>query len=100
MYVSDSLGVMSIGFMLPNQDDAVIWRGGDFSNNSEQLLSMNRADDQFLACIRLQSFYDNLMYIKLPFLLSFGTACSSSIDRASQKRPDQAVSQRRGLGHS
>ena len=27
VYVSDNLGVMSIGFMLPNQDDAVIWRG-------------------------------------------------------------------------
>lgn len=23
----DNLGVMSIGFMLPNPDDAVIWRG-------------------------------------------------------------------------
>ena len=27
VYVSDNLGVMSIGFMLPNADDAVIWRG-------------------------------------------------------------------------
>uniref|UniRef100_A0A7S2UWA7 Cytosolic Fe-S cluster assembly factor NUBP1 homolog n=1 Tax=Fibrocapsa japonica TaxID=94617 RepID=A0A7S2UWA7_9STRA len=27
VYVSDLLGVMSIGFMLPGQDDAVIWRG-------------------------------------------------------------------------
>jgi Mrp family chromosome partitioning ATPase len=27
VYVDDNLGVMSIGFMLPNQDDAVIWRG-------------------------------------------------------------------------
>lgn len=27
VYVEDSLAVMSIGFMLPNQDDAVIWRG-------------------------------------------------------------------------
>ena len=27
VYVEDNLGVMSIGFMLPNQDDAVIWRG-------------------------------------------------------------------------
>lgn len=27
VYVSDNLGVMSIGFMLPNPDDAVVWRG-------------------------------------------------------------------------
>ncbi len=27
VYVEDNLGVMSIGFMLPNADDAVIWRG-------------------------------------------------------------------------
>jgi Mrp family chromosome partitioning ATPase len=27
VYVSDNLGVMSVQFMLPNRDDAVIWRG-------------------------------------------------------------------------
>ena len=27
VYVNENLGVMSIGFMLPNRDDAVIWRG-------------------------------------------------------------------------
>jgi Mrp family chromosome partitioning ATPase len=27
VYVADNLGVMSIQFLLPNQDDAVIWRG-------------------------------------------------------------------------
>ena len=27
VYVEDNLGVMSIGFMLPNPDDAIIWRG-------------------------------------------------------------------------
>jgi Mrp family chromosome partitioning ATPase len=27
VFVSDNLGVMSIGFMLPNPDEAVIWRG-------------------------------------------------------------------------
>merc|ERR1719203_1981863 len=27
VYVDDKLAVMSIGFMLPNQDDAIIWRG-------------------------------------------------------------------------
>jgi len=27
VYINDRLAVMSIGFMLPNQDDAIIWRG-------------------------------------------------------------------------
>lgn len=27
VYVNDNLSVMSIGFMLPNEDDAIIWRG-------------------------------------------------------------------------
>lgn len=27
VFASDNIGVMSIGFMLPNRDDAVIWRG-------------------------------------------------------------------------
>jgi len=27
VYVQENLGVMSIGFMLPNPDDAIIWRG-------------------------------------------------------------------------
>lgn len=27
VYVEDNLGVMSIGFMLPSKDDAIIWRG-------------------------------------------------------------------------
>lgn len=27
VYVEDNLGVMSIGFMLPSSDDAIIWRG-------------------------------------------------------------------------
>ena len=27
VYVDDNLGVMSIGFMLPNADDAIVWRG-------------------------------------------------------------------------
>ena len=27
VYVDDRLGVMSIGFLLPDKDDAVIWRG-------------------------------------------------------------------------
>ena len=27
VYLEDNFAVMSIGFMLPNKDDAVIWRG-------------------------------------------------------------------------
>lgn len=27
VFVADNLGVMSVGFMLGNQDEAVIWRG-------------------------------------------------------------------------
>jgi Mrp family chromosome partitioning ATPase len=27
VYIQDNLGVMSIGFMLPSNDDAIIWRG-------------------------------------------------------------------------
>lgn len=27
VYVNENLAVMSIGFLLPNADDAVIWRG-------------------------------------------------------------------------
>ena len=27
VWLNDNFGVMSIGFMLPNDDDAVIWRG-------------------------------------------------------------------------
>jgi Mrp family chromosome partitioning ATPase len=27
VYVSDNLSIMSIGFMLPNPDEAIIWRG-------------------------------------------------------------------------
>jgi len=43
VYVSDTLGVMSIGFMLPNPDDAIIWRGIDlilmFSHHHHYLLN-------------------------------------------------------------
>lgn len=27
VWIDDNLGVMSIGFMLPDTDDAIIWRG-------------------------------------------------------------------------
>ncbi|KAK9475879.1 P-loop containing nucleoside triphosphate hydrolase protein [Lipomyces japonicus] len=38
VYVADNLGMMSVGFMLPNQDDAVIWRGAKKSGLIKQFL--------------------------------------------------------------
>ncbi|KAJ0412081.1 hypothetical protein ATCC90586_004001 [Pythium insidiosum] len=38
VYVEDNLGVMSIGFMLPNADDAIIWRGPKKSGIIKQFL--------------------------------------------------------------
>lgn len=38
VYVGDNLGVMSIGFMLPNLDDAIIWRGPKKSGIIKQFL--------------------------------------------------------------
>lgn len=38
VYVDDNLGVMSIGFMLPNADDAIIWRGPKKSGIIKQFL--------------------------------------------------------------
>ncbi|KFK39308.1 hypothetical protein AALP_AA3G227700 [Arabis alpina] len=39
VYVQDNLGVMSIGFMLPNTDDAVIWRGPRKNSLIKQFLT-------------------------------------------------------------
>jgi Mrp family chromosome partitioning ATPase len=39
VYVHDNLGVMSIGFMLPGSDDAVIWRGPRKNGLIRQFLS-------------------------------------------------------------
>mmetsp|Transcript_17425 Transcript_17425/g.17514 ORF Transcript_17425/g.17514 Transcript_17425/m.17514 type:complete len:375 (-) Transcript_17425:138-1262(-) len=39
VYVTDNLGVMSIGFMLPSTDDAVIWRGPKKNGLIKQFLS-------------------------------------------------------------
>ncbi|ANB13429.1 Nbp35p [Sugiyamaella lignohabitans] len=38
IYVSDNLGMMSIGFMLPNEDDAIIWRGAKKNGLIKQFL--------------------------------------------------------------
>ena len=47
VYVEDNLAVMSIGFMLPNQDDAVIWRGPRKNSLIKQFLKVNA----HLSCI-------------------------------------------------
>ena len=39
VYVSENLSVMSIGFMLPNRDDAVIWRGAKKHGLIQQFLT-------------------------------------------------------------
>ncbi|KAJ3036010.1 cytosolic Fe-S cluster assembly factor nbp35 [Rhizophlyctis rosea] len=38
VYVNDNLAVMSVGFMLQNQDDAVIWRGAKKNGMIKQFL--------------------------------------------------------------
>lgn len=38
VYLESNLGVMSIGFMLPNPDDAVIWRGARKNGLIKQFL--------------------------------------------------------------
>ncbi|CAN0148504.1 unnamed protein product, partial [Hapterophycus canaliculatus] len=39
VWVTDGLGVMSIGFMLPQQDNAVIWRGPKKNGLIKQFLT-------------------------------------------------------------
>lgn len=39
VYVDDNLGVMSIGFMLPSADDAIIWRGPKKNGLIKQFLT-------------------------------------------------------------
>lgn len=43
VYLDDNLGVMSIGFMLPNPDDAVIWRGPRKNGLIKQFLKARRS---------------------------------------------------------
>ena len=49
VYVDDNLGVMSVGFILPNPDDAVIWRGPRKNGLIKQFLKdVNWGDIDFL----------------------------------------------------
>lgn len=41
VWVTDGLGVMSIGFMLPQQDNAVIWRGPKKNGLIKQFLTVS-----------------------------------------------------------
>ena len=41
VYVEDNLAVMSIGFLLPNPDDAVIWRGPRKNGLIKQFLKVS-----------------------------------------------------------
>ena len=43
VYVNDNLGVMSIGFLLPDKDDAVIWRGPRKNGLIKQFLKVGSA---------------------------------------------------------
>jgi len=43
VYVEDNLAVMSIGFLLPNPDDAVIWRGPRKNGLIKQFLKARAA---------------------------------------------------------
>ena len=46
VYVEDHLAVMSIGFMLPNPDDAVIWRGPRKNGLIKQFLKVGFRERQ------------------------------------------------------
>ena len=51
IWVSDNLGVMSIQFMLPNRDDAIIWRGPKKNGLIKQFLKdVDWGDLDFLLC--------------------------------------------------
>ena len=49
-YVEDNLAVMSIGFLLPNPDDAVIWRGPRKNGLIKQFLKA-RPRARSIACV-------------------------------------------------
>lgn len=51
VWVNDSLGVMSIGFMLPQQDNAVIWRGPRKNGLIKQFLTVS-VDTNFMPYLR------------------------------------------------
>lgn len=51
MYVLDNLSLMSIQFMLPNRDDAIIWRGAKKNGLIKQFLrDVDWGDLDFLLC--------------------------------------------------
>jgi Mrp family chromosome partitioning ATPase len=51
VYVLDNLSLMSIQFMLPNRDDAIIWRGAKKNGLIKQFLrDVDWGDLDFLLC--------------------------------------------------
>ena len=52
VYVSDNLGVMSIGFLMENSSDAVIWRGP----KKNGLHNYNSLFTHLLTCVLLRSY--------------------------------------------
>lgn len=56
MWVTDGLGVMSIGFMLPQQDNAVIWRGPKKNGLIKQFLTV-RHRESFLPSTELEECF-------------------------------------------
>ena len=69
VYFEDNLAVMSIGFLLPNKDDAVIWRGPRKNGLIKQFFtgkSIVYSEDIFknpLGWISSVIFQENLFYI-------------------------------------
>lgn len=51
VYVEDNLAVMSIGFLLPNPDDAVIWRGPRKNGLIKQFLKVGQACPASSVCV-------------------------------------------------
>lgn len=49
VYVDDNLSVMSIGFLLGDPDDAVIWRGAKKHGRNASLTSILALIQQFLS---------------------------------------------------
>ena len=68
VWVTDGLGVMSIGFMLPQQDNAVIWRGPKKNGLIKQFLTVGGGCLRlgFCAAVNLRFFFFFLVFEFFP----------------------------------
>ncbi|MEW5308432.1 MAG: hypothetical protein WDW38_000395 [Sanguina aurantia] len=67
VYVEDNLGVMSIGFMLPNPDEAVVWRGPRKNGLIKQFLKdVHWGALDYLICLRATSSADGAVIVTTP----------------------------------